>query len=52
MYQSIIQSLELNFKPKAKIQYGTPMLSKYGDNLYPSQWILMLIKEIRKLKFY
>ena len=30
MYQSIIQSLELNFKPKAKIQYGTPMLSKYG----------------------
>ena len=36
MYKKIIDTIELNFIPKPKIIFGTPMLSKYGNNLYPS----------------
>ena len=37
MYTEIIDTLELNFKPKAKIKYGTPQLNKYDESLYPSK---------------
>lgn len=50
MYKLIIQTLEFNFKPRAKIKYGTPMLSKYGNNLYPSMMDFNVNKRNKEIK--
>lgn len=35
IYYEVILSIEKNFTPISTIQYGTPQLSKYGNDLYP-----------------
>ena len=35
IYKNIIDTMELNFVPKARVQYGTPQLSKLGNKIYP-----------------
>jgi len=37
IYYQVLLTLENNFLPKAKIQYGTPQLSKSKINLYPRE---------------
>ena len=37
IYYQVLLTLENNFLPKAKIQYGTPQLSKSKINLYPKE---------------
>ncbi len=37
VYKEVIDTIEMNYKPKAKILFGTPQLSKYNDELYPSK---------------
>ena len=36
IYKEIIDTLEFNFIPIARVQFGTPQLSKLKDTIYPS----------------
>ncbi len=36
IYKEIIDTLEFNFVPVARVLYGTPQLSKLKDSVYPS----------------
>ena len=35
-HNDVLCSLDNNFTPIAKIQYGTPQISRYSKNLYPN----------------
>lgn len=50
MYKKVIDTYELNFKPKAKVIYGTPMLSKYDYNLYPSKMDFSINKRKEEIR--